>query len=82
MQGIDIHTHIIPEHFPAYTGKNGNIAWPSMDHDGCGHAKVMISGRNFRTVDEGAWSASRRTADMDRMAVERQVLSPMPELLS
>lgn len=82
MQGIDIHTHIIPEHFPAYKGKNGNIAWPSMDHDGCGHAKVMISGKNFRTVAESSWKTGLRSADMDKMKVQRQVLSPMPELLS
>ncbi len=82
MQGIDIHTHIVPEHFPGYRGKTPDIAWPSMDHDGCGHAKVMISGKNFRTVGEGAWNTGIRRTDMDAMKVQRQVLSPMPELLS
>lgn len=82
MQSIDIHTHIIPEHFPSYKGKSVNLPWPSMDHDGCGHAKVMISGKNFRTVSDATWSVQRRGADMDAMQVQRQVLSPMPELLS
>ena len=27
---IDIHTHIVPETFPAYKGKGRDVPWPSM----------------------------------------------------
>ncbi len=82
LHGIDVHTHIVPEQFPAYAGAVADAPWPSMQHDGCGHAHVVISGKNYRTVPQTCWDARARAADMDAMRIARQVLSPMPELLS
>ncbi len=42
----------------------------------------MIAGKNFRTVTDQNWSATRRLEDMAAEGVDAQVLSPMPELLS
>jgi aminocarboxymuconate-semialdehyde decarboxylase len=42
----------------------------------------MVNGKNYRTVSEKCWSASRRLADLPEMGLEKQVISPMPELLS
>jgi aminocarboxymuconate-semialdehyde decarboxylase len=42
----------------------------------------MVSGKVYRTVSHQCWESSVRLADMDRQGVTRQVLSPMPELLS
>ncbi len=42
----------------------------------------MISGSVYRTVSNQAWDTEIRRADMARLGIERQVLSPMPELLS
>jgi aminocarboxymuconate-semialdehyde decarboxylase len=81
-QAIDVHCHFVPSQFPAYRGKNPGARWPSMQHDGCGHANVMIQGKNYRTVVESAWDGAKRIVDMDRMGIARQILSPMPELLS
>jgi len=80
---IDIHTHIVPAEFPAYAGKHGGKQWPSMAaaHD-CHHRHVMIDGKNFRTVTDECWDIERRMEAMARMGIARQVLSPMPELLS
>ena len=80
---IDIHTHIVPAEFPAYAGKHGGAQWPHMAaaHD-CHHKNVMIDGKNFRTVTDECWDIERRAEAMARMRITRQVLSPMPELLS
>lgn len=78
---IDIHTHIVPEHFPPHA-RADHPHWPQMAHGGCGHASVMIGGRNFRTVTDECWNVERRTAAMTAAGIGRQVLSPMPELLS
>jgi aminocarboxymuconate-semialdehyde decarboxylase len=80
---IDIHTHIVPAEFPAYAGSHGGAHWPSMAaaHD-CRHKCVMIDGRNFRTVGDACWDVGRRIEAMAEMSIARQVLSPMPELLS
>lgn len=84
---IDIHTHIVPAEFPAYAGKHvtqhGGALWPQMAaaHD-CHHKNVMIDGKNFRTVTDECWDVDRRAEGMAHMNIARQVLSPMPELLS
>jgi aminocarboxymuconate-semialdehyde decarboxylase len=79
---IDVHTHIVPEDFPPVGNRVAGDRWPSMDHTEPGKANVMISGRNFRTVLSRCWDTSRRIADMPDEGVDRQVLSPMPELLA
>jgi aminocarboxymuconate-semialdehyde decarboxylase len=79
---IDIHNHIVPEKFPAYAGKGRDVPWPSMADAHACHKHVMISGKVYRTVSDGSWSVPRRIEAMGEMRVARQVLSPMPELLS
>ena len=79
---IDCHTHVVPENFPAYLGAHANVPWPSMAPAHACHRHVIISGKNYRTVSDGAWSVPRRIEGMGAMRVGRQALSPMPELLS
>lgn len=79
---IDIHTHIVPENFPAYAGKGRDVPWPAMAEAHACHRHVMISGKVYRTVADGSWSVPRRIEAMGAMRVARQALSPMPELLS
>lgn len=82
MECIDIHTHIVPESFPPYAGRNASVPWPSMAEAHACHRHVMISGKVYRTVSDGCWSVPRRIEDMGKMQVTRQAISPMPELLS
>ncbi len=79
---IDIHTHVVPHDFPAYVGRRPDAPWPSMADAGPCHRHVVISSKVYRTVSNRAWDVDIRRGDMDRIDVRRQVLSPMPELLS
>ncbi|MGH8673942.1 MAG: amidohydrolase family protein [Burkholderiales bacterium] len=79
---IDLHTHIVPERFPQYAGRGANVPWPSMADAHACHKHVMISGKVYRTVSDGSWSVPRRIEAMNEMRMARQVISPMPELLS
>jgi aminocarboxymuconate-semialdehyde decarboxylase len=79
---IDVHNHVVPEQFPKYAGKGTNVPWPSMEEAHACHKHVMISGKVYRTVSDGCWSAPRRIEDMGKQGVTRQAISPMPELLS
>ena len=81
-RAIDVHTHIVPEKFPAYTGVGRNVPWPSMAPAHACHCHVMIQGKVYRTVHQSAWLTHERVSDMDRQTVGVQCLSPMPELLS
>ena len=79
---IDVHTHVVPEDFPAYIGRHVTAPWPSMAPAQACHRHVMVSGKVYRTVSHQCWNCGVRLSDMDRLSIERQVLSPMPELLS
>jgi len=79
---IDVHNHIVPEHFPRYAGRDPGVPWPQMAEAHACHRHVMISGKVYRTVSDGCWSVPRRIEAMGGMRVGRQALSPMPELLS
>lgn len=79
---IDVHTHVVPEHFPAYAGNAADAAWPSIVPARACHRHVMLSGKVYRTVSDRCWDVAVRAADMQTQGVTQQVLSPMPELLS
>jgi aminocarboxymuconate-semialdehyde decarboxylase len=82
MDCIDVHTHVVPENFPAYAGKGAGVPWPSMVPAQACHRHVMISGKVYRTVADGCWSVPRRLSQMGEMHISCQAISPMPELLS
>ena len=82
LRAIDIHSHIVPEKFPAYTGVGRSVPWPSMAPAQACHAHVMIDGKVYRTVHQSCWLSEYRIRDMDRSSIGVQCLSPMPELLS
>ncbi|MDP3138583.1 MAG: amidohydrolase family protein [Burkholderiaceae bacterium] len=79
---IDVHTHVVPGHFPPYAGRTGLASWPSMQEAQPCHRHVMIDGKVYRTVSDRAWDGKLRIVDMDELSLRAQVLSPMPELLS
>jgi aminocarboxymuconate-semialdehyde decarboxylase len=79
---IDIHTHVVPYSLPDAAGRSVR-SWPQMaEGETCRHRRVMIDGKAFRTVTEECWSGERRLEHMASTGITRQVLSPMPELLS
>jgi len=84
--GIDVHAHVVPEHFPAYLGSKVPSPWPSTtvapEARGLCHRHVLVAGKHYRTVSEQCWSTPRRLADLPQMGLSHQVVSPMPELLS
>lgn len=79
---IDVHTHVVPRDFPPYRGLRAGVRWPSMVEVQPCHRHVMLDGAVYRTVSHQCWDAEVRSADMERMGLGMQVLSPMPELLS
>ena len=77
---IDLHAHVVPEHFPMNVG-SGASPWPIMEHLASGDADMMIGGNKFRTFRDTAWDAAKRADDLPNIAMDKQVLSPLPELL-
>jgi aminocarboxymuconate-semialdehyde decarboxylase len=79
---IDVHTHIAPFSFPGSPSAEEDARWPCMQCRSATQATILMGNKPFRELDDRSWSTSRRIADMDSDAVDIQVLSPMPELLS
>ena len=78
---IDVHSHIIPDHFPDNPSPQSNTRWPCLEVKPQS-ASLMIDSKPFRDIDARSWNVSRRIEDMDRDGVAIHVLSPLPELLS
>jgi aminocarboxymuconate-semialdehyde decarboxylase len=74
---IDVHTHVVPPGLPF--GSFPGDLWPRVDVDG-DRAEVYTGSVHFRSVTSAAWDLGRRAEEMHAHGVERQVLSPMPEL--
>jgi aminocarboxymuconate-semialdehyde decarboxylase len=81
-RAIDVHTHVVPASLPEYLGPNVPTHWPSITPANECHRHLMIDNAVFRTLSDKCWSGKRRIGDMDGAQIGRQVLSPMPELLS
>jgi aminocarboxymuconate-semialdehyde decarboxylase len=74
---IDVHTHVVPSELPF--GSFPGDLWPRV-HVAGDRGDVYTGATLFRSVTSAAWDPVRRADDMARDGVERQVLSPMPEL--
>jgi aminocarboxymuconate-semialdehyde decarboxylase len=75
---IDMHSHVIPPAWPDWGKRCGSGPWPNVIARGDGATMLMIGDKPFCPVDERFWSGAKRIADMDRLRVDVQVLSPVP----
>src|SRR4029450_10655167 len=67
---IEVHTHVVPEDFPAYAGRGRDVPWPSMVPAQACHRHVMVSGKVYRTVSHQCWACEVRLAHIDPAGVE------------
>lgn len=79
---IDMHSHVTPFDFPPAPHAGVASRWPCMQCVSSVEATLMIGDRAYRKLDARSWDAERRLADMAEAAIDMQLLSPMPELLS
>jgi len=78
---IDVHTHVVPPRWDDWASRYGGGAWPRLEpRDAC-HATIFTGDKFFRDITDQAWSPERRIADMDRLGIDRQALSPPPVML-
>ena len=75
---IDMHTHFLPRDLPDWAERHGPGPWPRLRPQADGSVMMLLGDTPFMPLDERFWSPERRIADMDRLRLDMQVLSPIP----
>lgn len=79
---IDLHTHILPEHWPDLRERYGYGGFVRLEHHASCRARMLVDDRCFREIEDNCWSPTRRIADCDAANVSVQVLSTVPVMFS
>lgn len=84
---IDLHTHILPKHWPDWTAKSGYGGWIELAHERPGCATMLRrngdgSVTRFREVQCNCWDPPARLEDMHSAGIDAQVLSTVPIMFS
>jgi aminocarboxymuconate-semialdehyde decarboxylase len=76
---VDLHAHFMPPDLPDLAAETGDARWPRLLIDeAAGTGRVLRGSEVFRLVRRPCWDAASRIAEMDRMGVDVQVISPIP----
>lgn len=79
---IDMHTHVVPIGLPDMTGRPNAARFPVLGNRAGERAEVLVNGANIRSVTSVCWDVDARLRAMADRHVTRQVISPMPALLT
>ncbi len=78
MGPIDVHTHILPRGWDDFLARHADARWPRVVREAGGGCALYRGSERDRGLTEQVFDPAVRVADLDRLGIERQVLSPPP----
>lgn len=78
MGAIDLHTHILPRGWDDFLARHTDSRWPRIVQEEGGGCALLRGTVRDRGLTEEVFDPARRVEDLDRLGIERQVLSPPP----
>jgi aminocarboxymuconate-semialdehyde decarboxylase len=78
MGPIDVHTHILPRGWDDFLARHADPRWPRLVREADGGCSLYRGSVRDRALTEQVFDPAVRVADLDRLGIERQVLSPPP----
>jgi aminocarboxymuconate-semialdehyde decarboxylase len=80
---VDLHAHFMPPDLPDLAAETGDPRWPRLVVDDSAETGQVLRGAElFRVVRRPCWDAAERIAEMDKLGVDVQVVSPIPVSLT
>jgi aminocarboxymuconate-semialdehyde decarboxylase len=80
---VDVHAHFMPPDLPDLAAETGDHRWPRLHvEEGSETGRVLRGAELFRVVRRPCWDVAARLAEMDRLGVDVQVISPIPVSLT
>jgi aminocarboxymuconate-semialdehyde decarboxylase len=79
---LDVHAHYFPSDLGDWAQTTGDDRWPSLAIGADNTGQIMLGERVFRQVRARLWDLDARTAELDAAGVARQVISPVPIMLT
>jgi len=79
---IDLHTHILPEHWPDLHERYGYGGFVRLEHHAPCRARMFIDNQFFREVEDNCWSPDKRITECTAAGVTMQALSTVPVMFS
>jgi aminocarboxymuconate-semialdehyde decarboxylase len=77
-----VHAHLFPQGLPDFAARHADPHWPNLVQQDETSAVIVQDGEVYRRVDASYWAVEPRLAWMDEVGVDRQVVSPLPILLT
>ncbi len=79
---VDIHTHILPKHWPDLKTRYGYGGFVSLEHHAPCLAEMKIDNKVFREIEDNCWDPKKRISQCHGFDVDLQVLSTVPVMFS
>ena len=82
MKVIDIHSHFYPDNVADMESRFGSGAWPGLRKISDEKGMITLDGKDYRPIYDACWNPARRIEEMDKYAVDIQIMCATPILFA